>query len=272
MEEKQREWSPTSDEFAELQGVGTLGGIECEWHAADGASGLPDGMTALAVIMMPASSVPTDFRFSYDTPLCEPSYDSVNCRMSRVDGEVWIMARAGWNLSEPPTDVLTAAIDAALATAQPSWEARRADSTPTWWTLGSCEALHERMELASAAGPYIDGWWEGSEQPEMTLLTSAGVEQYCPWFTDGEAISSDDAFFIGNTTVAPGAAWDWPAIRVTEGVEPVSVDGAEDAVIAPTFGIVYATDGVNVVSVSASEDAAVAADIAGRALSALAAR
>lgn len=271
LEQQRLEWSPTSAEYAEVPAFGTLGGVECEWYAAEGTTGLPDGLGAVAVIQMPVASMPPVVLSAYDAPLCEPSYDAVNCRMTRVDGEIWAMARAGWNLSEPPTDILAATIDAAVTNARSTWDAQRADVAPTWWTLDACADLHESMSLEAAAGPYVDGWWEGSEQPEMALLRSAGIEQYCPWYTDGDATGSDAPFHIGNTTIAPGAAWNWPAILATPGMEPISVAGAEDAVVATTFGIVYATDGVNVISGSAGDDIAQVADIAGRALSALAA-
>lgn len=270
IEQKRLEWSAKSAEYAEVPAVGTLGGVECEWYAAEEAEGLPNGLDAIAVILMPAASVPPAFLSAYDAPLCEPNYDTVNCRMTRVDGEIWAMARAGWNLSEPPTELLSATIDAALGNARDAWHAQRADRAATWWALEDCAALHESMSLEAAAGPYVEGWWEGSERPEMALLRSAGVEQFCPWYTDQDATALDAPFYIGNTTISPGAAWYWSAIISTAGMEPISVEGAQDAVVATSFAKVYATDGVNVISVSASEDAAVAADIAGRALAALA--
>ncbi len=269
IEQQRLEWSANSAEYAEVPAVGTLGGVECEWYAAEGAAGLPEGLDAIAVILMPADSVPPAFLSAYDAPLCEPSYDTVNCRMSRVDGEIWAMARAGWNLSEPPSDLLAATIDAALGNARQAWDAQRADRAATWWALEDCAALHESMSLEAVAGPYVDGFWEGSEHPEMALLRLAGVQQYCPWFTDNRTASPDALFYIGYTTISPGAAWTWPAIVATTGMEPIAVVGARDAVVAKAFAKVYATDGVNVVEVSAGEDATVAADIAGRALAAL---
>lgn len=271
VDEYRRGWSPDGSVLPEVRAVGTLGGIECEWIVAEGTGGLPEGLNSLAVVLLPAASVPADFASRYETPLCEPNYDSVNCRMSRVEGDLWVMARAGWGLSEAPSDVLGAAIDAAVANALPSWDAQRADVTPAWWALAECSALHADMTLGAVAGPYVDGWWEGSEQPEMTLLALAGVERFCPWYTDRESGTEGGPFYIGNTTIAPGAAWGWPAIIATEGVDHVTVPGAQDAVVATGFHTVYATDGVNIVTVRAGDDIAIGIDIAGRAMSTLAA-
>lgn len=269
-------WSPSGRLWPEIDAWGTIGGLECSWFAAEGAD-LPEGVEAVAVFVAPAREIPATFTAEFAEARCDPSYDAMNCRLARVDGDLWIMSSAGWSPVEPPVTLLNGILDAVVQNATTSSTPARAGVTDAWWDLPVCADFTENLGLDEAIGPYTDGYWEGSDQPEDTVLSLVGVGLVCHWFTDSERrTSADDPFYIGQIALAPGGAWQWEALAALDGVAPVLIDGAEHAVIysgttEDEGSELFATDGVNLLSVSTTATDAVLADVASRAFSALAA-
>ncbi|RKE60282.1 hypothetical protein [Microbacterium sp. AG238] len=255
--------------------VGTLGGIACSWFADEGTD-LPDGVDALTVTVVPATEVSNEFAARYSVATCEPKYDSTSCRLGRVVGDAWIGASAGWGPAEAPNDLLTAAIDAVSANLPTATQPRRAVATDDVWSVPDCIWLGEAMGIEELIGPYLHGYWEGSEQPEEVLLAAAGAFRTCPLFSDGERIDYDtQEFHILAPQVAPGLSWQWDEVRAraqeSSTFVEVDVAGAADA-FAVDWGHgshkAFATDGTNVVSVYES-DLDLAAQVLARMLTAL---
>lgn len=252
--------------------IETLGGLECSWYAAEEAA-VPEGVTYLSVAVVPAAVVPKEFAARYSVALCEPQYDAINCRLGRLVDEAWVWATAGSDAREAPTDLLSAGIDAVSANLESTVSPMPADSTDEVWDIPNCERLGEAIGLNELIGPYRHGYWEGSEQPEEILLSSAGVARSCPLFTDGEQTGPDDAHYILTPVILPGAGWQWDRFRSDLGDQATSLEvaGATDAVVTgggDAYGTVYATDGANIVSLSIDAPD-LGAEIIGRMMGAL---
>lgn len=249
----------------------TLGGIECEWVAAEGAA-LPEGMSSISVLALPADAV-VDVDFS--EPRCEPSYDALNCRMSRVEDGVWLMARAGWYVESAPVEQLDAALTAAATNVASFPSPISAARDSAWWQLPTCDDIAAEIGLGELLGTAFDsGFYEGSPQPEHELLDDAGVSRLCPWFTDVESMAADDPFHILTLQIMPGGAVWWDDMVAHPSASPLEIDGAE-AALTVDGRYVFATDGVNVVDLresSSEADAELAAVIAERVMAALNAR
>lgn len=80
---------------------GTMGGLFCEWFSADGADVVP-GVSALSVLVVPVDRVPAAFVDDFADAVCAPDSDAVYCRLGRVDGDLYVLARAGWAPTSPP--------------------------------------------------------------------------------------------------------------------------------------------------------------------------
>lgn len=252
--------------------IETLGGLECSWYAAEGAD-VPEGVSYVSVAVVPAAVVPREFTARYSVALCEPQYDSTNCRLGRLVDDSWVWATAGSTL-EAPTDLLSGGIDAVAANLDSTVSPTPAAKTDDVWDMPDCERLGETIFLDELIGPYRHGYWEGSEQPEEILLASAGVARSCPLFTDSEQIGPDDAHYILRPVILPGAGWQWDRFRSDLGEQATSLEvaGATEAVVTgdgDAYGTVYATDGTNLVSLSI-EDPDLGAEIVGRMIGALA--
>ncbi|WP_169581500.1 MULTISPECIES: hypothetical protein [Microbacterium] len=237
---------PTLPSMREVS-LGTLGGLECQWYSADGTVG------DLGVVILPVAQVPPAFAAAYAEERCDPSYDALGCRIGKRSGDYWIMTRAYRSSEDMPEGFLARAADEAAATVGDRFDGVAADRQETWATLPACDALAEAMRLEKSLGSgYVNGYWEGVEQPEEAMLTTAGVGLTCPWFSvDGSAPGGRS--FIVTGTVGAGASWAWDRLAATEGAVPVPVDGAVSAV---TFEVandrvwLYATDGANVVELT----------------------
>lgn len=251
----------------------TAGGIECRWMAAEGASGLPPGMQDIAVLALPVAAVADRFVDELTEARCDPQYDATNCRLGRVVGPIWLMARSGPGLEEPPHEELEAALDA-VATNLPAFDEPVPMTRGTaWWPVGTCEELGEQMELSELLGPaYHTGRWEGSPQYEDWILEAAGVRQFCQWSSDSSQIPDGHDHYIISATLEPGGVWQWEEIVPQDG-DTVSVEGARQAVRTVTGSAgwhnrtVWANDGINVVTVTA-EGGDVDVDVAERVLGA----
>ncbi|MFD0788882.1 hypothetical protein ACFQ0P_00615 [Microbacterium insulae] len=246
--------------------VGTLGGIECEWHNAAASS---DGSEAysLAIVVLPQDQVPTAFVEDFAIARCDPSYDAQGCRVARSAGEYWVMSRT-YGSQEASSSLLEAAADAAVSTIGDSFDGVPADDRDGWFTPLECEDLAEEISIGDVIGAgYVNGYWEGSTQPEEILLSEGGVGFTCPWYSvDGSAPGGRS--YIIQATVASGGAWDWDRIATRETATPVPVEGAVAAVTYPVNGDsvwLYATDGINVVELT-NGDVGGLGELAGRML------
>lgn len=245
-------WSPDRLLDIEVSGLGTLGGIECTWYADRATNTVHPGVSAITVTLLPRASVPLDFLERDATPVCGATYDGNVCRASRIDGEVWALASLlSEEKDEGASDLLASVLDAAIANADSSWNAQRADPTEQWWTIGECESLTKKMALDEVIGAYSDGYWEGAETLEQQMLALAGVEKYCPFVSDYETPPAE--LYVGAVWVMPGAAWHWDAVVSAGTTHSLSIDGAMDArwfqASPEDTVVVYATDGVNMISV-----------------------
>lgn len=258
-------------------GVSLLGDIDCEWRRAGATgvyepgadTGLPDGMDAIAVVAMPADVVTMDL----SEPRCDSKYDATMCRMSRVVDGVWLMARAGWHLSEPPVEQLDAALTAAaahLASFPPPVAVRR---EADWWELPACDDIAARIGLSEFIGTgFASGFWEGTLQPEDQLRDDAGILRQCPWFTEPASAGPDQEFHIVTLHLMPGGALRWDALAARPDATAITVAGAQAAIRVGNE--VFATDGVNVLSAASGDahedDSALTVGLVERALAALA--
>ena len=282
-------WTTFDDYLAAVRAIalpdplpeGTLGGLTCGWVAKDGSS---SEVHSLSLLMLPEDQVPARLIDAFDSKRCEAMYDGSICYLARsVDG-AWIMAFAphgGGSWEEPSEAFLDRAIAAAAGgVASRGGTPVPATRTARWWTLPSCEEFASEMRFDEiATGGFESGYWEGAEPAEQSLLDSAGVSKECPYFTSTERLTPDEQHRIFTVYVYPGGHWMWD-LAFAEG-DHVELAGAQAAVavsledgggVSPDDELVhvYATDGVNVVVAGGAEGADFAADIAERALAALA--
>ena len=244
---------------------GTLGGVECRWKAPDGsASGLFD----LRVLALPAEAMPASFVQAFATPACDASYDSLVCRLVRVeDGVAILAATLAASEEERHGDALTRGIDAVAASAREQGvTAEPVTPTDAWSTNGTCDEVGGAVADLTD-GTFSAGYWEGSEQPEQTLFAEAGVAQDCPMYSDSETIPEDETFRIFTVSSYPGGQWMWSDL--VDGATAVEVDGAAAAASFATAddeaGDLYVTDGVNILIVGGA-DVAFNIDVAERVL------
>lgn len=268
-------WDPDGRPLVDTEPAGTLGGLACTWYAASGGEGSEVG-ARLTTMVVPADVVPDDFAATYSVTVCEPNYDTMNCRLGMRAGDTWISAATGsdYEVRDAPVEFLTAAIEAVSQNLPSATQPRPVSRTDQTWTIPDCVALGEAIGLEELMGPYQHGYWEGSEQPEEVLFSAAGVARSCPVFSDYERL--DEAvhdFRILRPLVTPGLGWQWPDLRAqaADSMFEIDVDGALDS-----FGVdrgygstqVFATDGTNVVSLY-SQDADLTATILARIIAAL---
>ncbi|MGL4255181.1 MAG: hypothetical protein ACRCSL_02535, partial [Microbacterium sp.] len=248
----------------------TLGGLECDW-VASGEDVSRQG-SSLGVVVLPSDRVPASFAADYAALRCDPGYGVTECRVGGVAGDAWVMVRdTGVMTEQPPAEFLLQALDEVSATVEGRFDGRAADRQAEWLTLPRCEALAEETRLQEIVGEgYRNGYWEGSQQPEETLLAQAGVSATCPWHTGSGQRAPDGGFYILGATMIAGAAWAWDHVAMSDGATPVEVEGAADAVVFTDGGNVelVVSDGVNLLSLGGA-DADVLAGLARRVIAAL---
>ena len=233
------------------------GGINCRWMAAEGAEGLPEGMTEIAVLAMPVDAAGEAEIAALAEARCDPQYDASSCRLGRTSGATWLMARAGGYLETPPNDLLLAALDAAESNLSAYPAPVAAAQEASWWDIRDCVELGKAIDLAEFLGPdYNNGYWEGSPQHEDFLLEAAGVGQFCQWSSNSSAIPEGEQHYIVSLTLEPGGAWRWPDVVAAEDFDAAEAAGADDAVRriideedSNPNATTWATEGTNVLSV-----------------------
>lgn len=229
----------------------------------------------LTVMILPASSVPKEYAAKYSVAVCEPNYGTSACRLGRTVGDSWLSASVGDAVLDPPRELLSSAIDAVAQNfASTSGQTRPITRTGQVWSTPDCESLGREIRLDELMGPYVNGYWEGTAEPEEGLFRAAGVLVGCPLFSDLEHPDSEAWDFHYLTPyIAPGLGWQWDQLRADaeNASRAVDVEGAADAfAVDQGYGasIVFATDGTNVVSLY-SQNPDLAVRIVGRIMTSL---
>ncbi|WP_347978610.1 hypothetical protein [Microbacterium sp. ProA8] len=234
-----------------------LGGIDCVW-VSDGVY-----LAATAHLMAYPEAVVGDALRSGTATGCVPvtaDGTRVECTEAGVVGGTWMVVRAGGE-----KDSVTAAGVAGLfgeASRRladhpaPSPAARTAE----WWALPDCTAI------AAAIDPAVYGFeriallgqssaGEATERLEGIALF-AGVTNWCELhFTSGSGDATSGE--VVRIDVVPGGAIAFQTALDATDAQPVTVDGAQGAVVAPGLdryegsgSVIVATDGVNVLMVT----------------------
>lgn len=233
-----------------------LGGIDCVW--------VSDGVYLAATAHLfayPEAVVGEDLRAGTPTG-CTPIEDGsrVQCAAAGLAGGTWMVVRAAGDAG-----VVTAAgVEGLFADASARLANHPAPSpavrTAQWWALPDC------AELAASVDPGSYGFervalLSQSSRGEATdslegIALFAGATSWCELhFTSGDGDTSRGE--VVRVDVVPGGAIAFPTALAADGAQPVSVAGAQAAVVAPgldryegSASVVVATDGVNVLMVT----------------------
>ncbi len=246
-----------------------LGGIDCVW--------VSDGVYLAAITHLhayPESVVSEELRAGTPTGCVPRDGGGSECtEAGSVDG-TWLVVRASG-----AEDAVTAASVAGLfaqASARVAAYPSASPATPTaqWWRLADCE------EIAASIDPAVYGFervallaQSSRGEPTERMDGIALYEEATNWcelhFTSGSGDTSSGE--VVRVDVVPGGALTFQTALDAVNARPVSVEGAQDAVIAPGLNrfegsedVLVVTDGVNILMVSPdfSRDAADAAPLA----------
>lgn len=248
----------------------TLGGIDCVW-VSDGVYlaatvhvfAYPEAVVARAVKEAPNGCVPV-----------EGEGDDELCVSTDVVGGTWLQVRvrgAGDGVSEEGTAQLLASATARLDDhAAPL----AADPQDGWWALPDCE------QLVTGIDPGLYGFervalldQQGMTAPDTSAesipVTARATSTCLLHFTAGEG--DDTSGEVVEVSVVPGGAVAFPTASGRQDAVPVTVAGAQGAVIAPGLdryegspSVLVVSDGVNILMVTPDmvRDAAEAAPLA----------
>lgn len=220
-----------------------VGGIDCVWVSAE------EYLSAVVhVYAFPEETAPS-WQIETYPPGCTElggDFPQLQCTRAEVIDGTWLLVSA-----TAAADLITeAGVDALFSTAAarlPSYPAP-VPATPTaqWWGPMDCSAVVAQIDPALYGFERVallDG------QPTMPatmcdLHFTAGSGEN----TSGEVV---------NIRIVPGGAITFPTALAAEGATPVTVTGAQSAVIAPGLDryegsgqIIVATDGVNTLLVT----------------------
>lgn len=232
-----------------------LGGIDCVW--------VSDGVYLAAITHLhayPDSVVGDELRAGAPRGCVAVDGGGTECtEAGSVDG-TWLVVRS-FGAEDTVTE---AAVEGLFAQASESLAEYPAASpavrTPQWWRLADCQ------ELAASVDPAVYGFervallgqssrGEPTEQMEGLALF-AGSTNWCDLhFTSGSGDTvSGEVVRIG---VVPGGAITFQTALDAAEARPVSVEGAQDAVIVPGLNryegsesVIVVTDGVNILTVA----------------------
>ncbi|WP_169581494.1 MULTISPECIES: hypothetical protein [Microbacterium] len=234
-----------------------LGGIDCVW--------VSDGAYLEAIVHLlayPSAVVSEELRAGTPTG-CRPVAEDgsrVECTQAALADDTWVLVRvtgAETSVNEASADGLLTQASTRLADHPSPVPATRTDE---WWTLPDCNEVvaavdpavygFERVALLAQSSP-----GEPTEaQSDLTLIS--GATSWCELhFTSGSGDSSSGE--VVRIDVVPGGAIAFQTALDAADTQPVTVDGAQAAVIAPGLNryegagsVVVATDGVNVLMVT----------------------
>ena len=262
----------TDEEADALRGVGmmrsdyrwetgantVLGGIDCVWVSEESYLN-----ATLHLYAYPESVVPDRIRTATVDGCHELDGDSsrVECSATAVADGMWLVVQA-----QAPADQLTQADVHALVTAAAGRlgdHPPAAPATPTsaWWAAPDCPSI------ATAIDPAVYGFerlalldpqsttTEGSTHP-AGITAVAGAWFGCDLhFTSGSGENTSGE--VVTVAIVPGGAVSFQSAVDAEYSEPVEVEGAQAAVIAPGLdryegspSVVVVTDGVNILMVT----------------------
>ena len=234
-----------------------LGGIDCVW-VSDGVY-----LAATAHLMAYPEAVVDDALQSGTATGCAPVTEDgtqVECTEAGVVRGTWMVVRA----AGPTYSVTAAGVAGLFAEASrrladhpaPSPAARTAE----WWALPDCAAIvasvdpavygFERVTLLAQSSR-----GEPTERMEGVALFARAASWCELHFTSGSGETTSGE--VVRIDVVPGGAIAFQTALDATDAQPVTVDGAEAAVIAPGLdryegsgSVVVATDGVNVLMVT----------------------
>lgn len=230
--------------------VAVLGGLDCTW--------LSDSEAYASLAVLPAAGFEAQIaQAEADSPYCyggEPL--ERRCSFSTVVDGYWLSGIVGVANGSASTaldaiDVITARVAGSAAAASPV-SAVRADGT--WSAPAECSTLADAVDTTGILGaPFA------AEKGNLGLDVSSGFvaalnavgDLSCDWATPDYA-----RWFTSE--LLPGAGWAIAELAARAGAEPVTVDGALQAVALPLSDgqttAVYATDGVNLAWVTVPLD------------------
>jgi hypothetical protein len=229
--------------------VPTLGGLHCEWAAADLAE-----TTASVTAVVLSTAVNDDAGESVTCSTGEVAahvVDASACAFSFVGNDLWLSGtvypQAGGTDSE---------VRAAVATLEQAFRALPATAVidpalhPAAWTPPSCAELSDTAEVAATLGrPGLVGANLGTSGPESAPgveAANAGARVFaCAWYDEGATPAVDAGLSVQGL---PGGAWAQTTVLAQPGAQVMSIPGVELAVRVPTaegHDLVDVFDGVN---------------------------
>lgn len=230
--------------------VAVLGGLDCIW--------LSDSEAYVSLDVLPAAGLEAQVsQAEADSPNCyggEPRES--RCSFSTVVDGYWLsgivgVANGSANTALDTIDVITARV-AESAAAAASVSAVRPDGM--WSAPAECSTLADAVDTSGIVGAAFaaeKGNVGGEATSGFVAALDAVGDLSCIW-----AAPESDLWFTSE--LLPGAGWAIAELAARAGAEPVTVDGARQAVALPLGDgqttAVYATDGVNLAWVTVPLD------------------
>ncbi|MGK3953597.1 hypothetical protein ACLKM7_14885 [Microbacterium sp. I2] len=235
-----------------------LGGIDCVW--------VTDEVYLAATVHVfayPEAVVPAGLASGLTSACHDVDFDTsrVECSVVGVVDGTWLLVRAS-GARESVSLAATEALHSSASVRLGDYAAPApAERTEAWWTPPDCATI------AAAVDPAVYGYervaattdqpidWYAPDRPEG-ISYRTGVASLCALhFTSGAGESTTGE--VVTVSAVPGGGVSFPTALAAEQSVPVTVEGAEDAVIAPGLdryegsgSVVVATDGVNVLMVT----------------------
>lgn len=234
-------WSPGADT--------RIGGLSCGWTTTGGeymgaevrVEAYPVGAAEAAGVASPESCEEQEFR--------------AECTFAATTHSLWLrvsVSRSEFEGAAVDTEAIRAATQNALdLVVQRAGEyptPRAVDVTPEWWTLDSCSAIAADLEAAGAiatGAAVYDALTELDEFSNGVVPVRLGVSRWC-------SLEGGQHFLLW-----PGAADVFDEVAALDASEPLTVPGAQAAVLAPSldayeghYPLVLVSDGVNLLGVS----------------------
>ena len=235
-----------------------LGGIDCVW--------VTDEVYLAATVHVyayPATVVPAELASGATTACRDVDFDAsrVECSVVEVVDGTWLLVRASGareSVSLAATDALHSSASARLGDHPAPAPAER---TEAWWSPPDCATIAAAVDPAiygydrvvAAADQPID--WYPLDRPEGISYRTGAASLCALHFTSGSGeTTTGEVVYV---SAVPGGGVSFPTVLDAEHSQPVTVEGAKDAVIAPGLdryegsgSVVVATDGVNVLMVT----------------------
>ena len=224
-------------------GDAVVGGIDCVWVSAE------EYLSAVVhVYAFPEATAPS-WAIDMYAPGCTDlggDFPRVQCTTTEVIDGTWLLVTA-----TAAADLITGsgvdALFSAAAARLPSYPAP-VPATPTaqWWAPMGCAAIVAQID------PAIYGFERVALLDGLPTSPSMVCELH---FTSGSGDNTSGE--VVSIRIVPGGAITFPTALAAEGATPVTVTGAQSAVIAPGLDryegsgqIIVATDGVNTLLVT----------------------